>query len=154
MSAIRVSISKGTLVHLRPKISHSYTVPSYPSHSHSHPPFSRSHLLVAVLLQAMSANNDRNVPHSQPIPIHHRSRSHSVSEVSSSSESSSPHSPISPVNSPLSSTQPRIAPLSPTAPGVLNYFLSQSPKSPTNTFPFRRGFAPVVFEGALHLSRC
>ncbi|KAI0766773.1 hypothetical protein BC629DRAFT_884370 [Irpex lacteus] len=95
----------------------------------------------------MSSNTDRNVPHSQPIPIHHRSRSHSVSEVSSSSEdSSSPHSPVSPINSPLSGTQPRIAPVSPGTSGVLNYFLSQSPKSPTNTFPFRRGFGAAVFD--------
>ncbi|KAI0342685.1 hypothetical protein BDW22DRAFT_136514 [Trametopsis cervina] len=95
----------------------------------------------------MSSNADRTqvqVQHSDPIPIHHRSRSHSVSETSSSDESSSPHSPVSPISSPLSGNhnQPRIAGTS----GVLNYFLSQSPKSPTATFPFRRGFGAAVFE--------
>ncbi|KAI0696915.1 hypothetical protein BC835DRAFT_1405803 [Cytidiella melzeri] len=96
----------------------------------------------------MSSNSDRNVQHgSQPIPIHHRSRSHSISEASSSSEdSSSPHSPVSPMNSPPSSTQPRIAPMSPAASGVLSYLISQSPKSPTATFPFRRGFGTAVVE--------
>ncbi|KAI0091198.1 hypothetical protein BDY19DRAFT_688967 [Irpex rosettiformis] len=96
----------------------------------------------------MSANTDRTVPHSQPIPIHSRSRSHSVSDTSSSSEeSSSPHSPVSPVNSPLAGMQPRIAPASPTtSSGVLNFFLGQSPKSPTNTFPFRRGFSTAVLD--------
>ena len=102
----------------------------------------------------MSSNVYRNVPHSKPIPIGHRNRSYSVSDGSTSSEeSSSPHSPVSPISSPLSSTQPRIAPVSPsTAPGVLSYFLSQSPKSPSNTFPFRRGFGTAVSDGMYALS--
>ncbi|THG98728.1 hypothetical protein EW026_g3495 [Hermanssonia centrifuga] len=96
----------------------------------------------------MSTNVDRDNDHSKPIPITiPRGRAHSVSESSSSDDSGSPSSPISPLQSPLTSTQPRVAPISPGSTPILNYFLSQSPKTQgVGTFPFRRGFAPAVFE--------
>ncbi|OCH85717.1 hypothetical protein OBBRIDRAFT_807316 [Obba rivulosa] len=93
----------------------------------------------------MSADNNNTVHHSKPIPIHSRRRSESVSD-SSSSESSA--SPTSPFPTPISGVAPRIAPLSPstsTSP-ILSYIMSQSPKSPTATFPFRRGFGAPVFD--------
>ncbi|EMD33934.1 hypothetical protein CERSUDRAFT_117458 [Gelatoporia subvermispora B] len=89
----------------------------------------------------MSSDDHNNVHHSQPIPIHSRRRSESVSE--SSSESSA--SPTSPFPTPISGVAPRIGPLSPSTSPILSYIMSQPPKSPTATFPFRRGFgAPVV----------
>ncbi|GJE94603.1 hypothetical protein PsYK624_107730 [Phanerochaete sordida] len=90
-------------------------------------------------------SNDSNVPHSQPIPINpRRGRADSVSDSSSSEDS---NSPVSPSSSPISGMAPRVAPTSPGSTPILNYFLSQSPKSPsTSTFPFRRGFGTAVFE--------
>lgn len=116
-------------------------------------PARSSNIVVVHLAAIMNTNNDHAVSHSEPIPIHHpRHRAHSLSDSSSSSASSdgscSPSSPVSPTHFPLAGTQPRIAPISPSTTPILNYFLSQSPKSSTATFPFRRGFGTAVFEGA------
>ncbi|KAI0696311.1 hypothetical protein C8T65DRAFT_583521 [Cerioporus squamosus] len=95
------------------------------------------------------ANENRNVPHSLPIPIGGgRRRSESASGSDSSSDSGS-NSPASPLQTPVTGTLPRIAPISPSTSPILSYFLSQSPKSPPNaTFPFRRGMGgPGLFDG-------
>ncbi|EKM58512.1 uncharacterized protein PHACADRAFT_252897 [Phanerochaete carnosa HHB-10118-sp] len=100
----------------------------------------------AALFVTMTSNTDANVPHSKPIPINaRRDRADSVSDSSSSEESASP---VSPSNSPISGMPPRVVPSSPGSTPILNYFLSQSPKSPTtSTFPFRRAFGTAAFEG-------
>ncbi|KAI0707214.1 hypothetical protein C8Q76DRAFT_770899 [Earliella scabrosa] len=85
--------------------------------------------------------NEKNVPHSLPIPIEGRRRSESVSDSSDSSAS-----PASPLPTPASGTLPRIAPISPSSSPILSYFLSQSPKSPSATFPFRRGMSGAIIE--------
>jgi len=91
--------------------------------------------------------DNRTSPINIPAGSHGRRRGQSVSFSDSSSDSSS-GSPSSPVQSPLTGTQPRIAPVSPGTSPILNYFLAQSPKSPTTsaTFPFRRGFGSSVFD--------
>ncbi|KAI0775084.1 hypothetical protein BD413DRAFT_293064 [Trametes elegans] len=91
------------------------------------------------------SSNENNVPRSLPIPIGSRRRSGSLSDTSSSDSGSI--SPASPVQTPASGTLPRInPPISPSTSPILSYFLSQSPKSPAATFPFRRGMAPPVYE--------
>ncbi|KAI0787514.1 hypothetical protein C8Q74DRAFT_1366381 [Fomes fomentarius] len=97
----------------------------------------------------MSSNQNKPT-HSLPIPIdgHRRSRSESVSDSSSESASTSPASPLP---TPVSGTipLPRIAPISPSTSPILSYLLSQSPKSPPSTFPFRRGISGAIFQGEI-----
>ncbi|KAJ3475845.1 hypothetical protein NLI96_g11562 [Meripilus lineatus] len=101
----------------------------------------------------MSDQSSSNVPHSQPmaIPIGHgRRRAGSISESSSSSSSSSDSSYSPPLNTPFAGdrmNRPRVAPVSPSTSPILSYFLAQSPKSPTGSFPFRRNFGTSVAEG-------
>ncbi|KAH8101003.1 hypothetical protein BXZ70DRAFT_1007927 [Cristinia sonorae] len=100
-----------------------------------------------------------NLEHSKPIPIathnSHPRRSSDASfssdsppSSSSSASSNSPTSPFpsTPFTNSISGPPPRVAPLSPSTSPILSYFLSQSPKSPTTTFPFRRNFPPVLAE--------
>ncbi len=97
---------------------------------------------------ATMSSNQNKPTHSLPIPIdgHRRSRSESVSDCSSDSASTSPASPLP---TPLSGTipLPRIVPISPSTSPILSYLLSQSPKSPPSTFPFRRGISGAIFQG-------
>ncbi|CCL99296.1 uncharacterized protein FIBRA_01312 [Fibroporia radiculosa] len=95
-------------------------------------------------------NNSNNQP-TLPIPIeghHGRRRSNSSSDDSDSSNSpTTPLSSATPFPTPAAGLPPRVAPISPSASPILSYFLNQpSPKSPTNTFPFRRNFGPPVIE--------
>lgn len=104
-------------------------------------------------LETMSDKISSTAPHSQPmaIPIGPgRRRSGSLSDSSSSSSSSSDSSYSPPLNTPFAHdrlNRPHVAPVSPSTSPILSYFMNQSPKSPTGTFPFRRNFGATVMEG-------